>query len=155
MSSAEAISVLVPIIAVCAVALTAYFGFRDRARLRATTRFFPASEHNPIRIVVTLANAGRRPMILRLLGGSDSDGKESSQFLGDPKSGLRLGENERHVVTLEKEDLVSFHQDAEGIFLESLWVEDSLGRRHQLRYAKANIKRVWSNDRKPSGDQLN
>ncbi len=82
-------------------------------------------------------------MILRLLGGSDSNGKGSSQFLGEPNSGLRLGEHERHVVTLEKEDLVSFHQEDEGIVFDYLWVEDSLGRRYQLKDAKGNIKRVW------------
>jgi len=145
MTRVEIIAILALIISMISLGFSAYFGLRDRGRLRATSRFFPASEHGPIRIVVTLVNTGRRPILLRLIGGSDGKGKWSGHYLGDDKTGLRLGEHERHELTLEREDLVFFHPEDDDFIFETLWVEDSLGRRHAVRDGKINIRRVWTN----------
>jgi hypothetical protein len=60
-------------------------------------------------------------------------------FLGEDQKGLRLGEHERHDLSLEKNDLLSATPDGQVLF-HDLWVEDSLGRRYPIKDALSNVK---------------
>lgn len=108
------------------------------------SRYLPASEYGPSRIILTLINKGRRPVILRMIGGTSEDGKWAASFLEHEKGGLRLGEHERYEHTIEKEDTVSFHPEHEDLFFEHLWVEDSLGNRHQVPNSREHIRQLWA-----------
>ncbi len=52
-------------------------------------------------IAVQVVNKGRRPVILRLLGGHDSSGRWSGTYLDHEKGGLRLDEHGRHDFAIE------------------------------------------------------
>jgi hypothetical protein len=137
---AEVISVVALVVSITSVAFSLYFNYRDRACLRTTSKFYSGRSHPYIE--VTIVNAGRRPIILRMWGGSDEKGEWVGQFLGEEKRGLRIGEHERHDLSLDKNDLLSETPDGQVLF-NDLWVEDSLGRRHPIKDAKANVKLLW------------
>lgn len=143
MTRAEIISVVALVVSIASVAFSFYFNYRDRARPKATSKFYPGHDYGLPHISVTIVNAGRRPFILRMWGGSDEKGEWVGTFLGEGKSGLRLGEHERHDLSLEKNDLLADTPDG-GILFHDLWVEDSLGRRHPIKDAKANVKLLWN-----------
>ncbi|MBK5180457.1 hypothetical protein [Paraburkholderia domus] len=124
--------------------ISGHVAFRDRARLSLSSKFIPASEHGAGQIVVTMVNAGRRPVILRLIGGASAAGTWSAEYLAREEGGLRLGEHERYEHTFEKEDTVKFHPEHDDLFLKTLWVEDSLGIRHKIPKASQYIDRLWS-----------
>lgn len=116
----------------------------DRTRLKVSSVFHVADEWGPAQIVVTIINKGRRPAILRLLGGSDARGKWSGQYIEHEKGGHRLAEHERYDRKVTKEDTLAFHPDDAGVFYETLWVEDSLGVRHGVPHSKEYIKKLWA-----------
>lgn len=127
------------------LSVSAFVAFRDCPRLKITSRYMAASGYGPNRIVLTLVNKGRRPVILRLLGGTSEVGKWSATFLAQEKGGLRLGEHERYEHTIEKEDTVSFDLDSDdNCLFGCLWVEDSLGNRHQVPNSRELINNLWS-----------
>ena len=116
---------------------------RDRGRLRASSHFAPASEYGgPACVTVTIVNAGRRPLILRMWGGTDTSGNWVGTFLGKGDAGPRLGEYEMHKLTLERDDAIAFTPDDGAVAFEDLWIEDSLGRRHRIRDARATLKQL-------------
>ncbi|WP_175852465.1 hypothetical protein [Burkholderia cepacia] len=131
-------------VSLTSLCLSGHVAFRDRARLNVSSKFIPASDYGPDRIVVTMVNTGRRPVILRLIGGADAAGKWSAEYLGREDGGLRLGEHERYEHTFNKDDTVKFHPEDDGLFLKTLWVEDSLGVRHKVPRASEYIERLWS-----------
>lgn len=124
--------------------VSAYVAFRDRPRLKVSGQFFRASRDDPSRIVLTLINVGRRPVILRQLGGTSKVGKWSAPFPGRDKGGLRLDEHERYEHAIKKEDTVSFDFDKDDASLGSLWIEDSLGNRYHVPNSNEDIGQLWS-----------
>jgi len=54
---------------------------------------------------------------------------------------MRLGEHERHEFKLEKHDLLVATPDYD-VLIEDLWFEDTLGRRHIVAGAKANLAKL-------------
>jgi hypothetical protein len=127
--------------------LSSYVAFRDRARLKITSQFFEASEYGPDRIITTMMNIGRRPVILRLVGGSAGKTAWSAQHIDHDDGGKRLGEHERYEHTFTKDDIVHFDPDSgpddEPLIFETLWVEDSLGVRHPIPKSRQLIERFW------------
>jgi hypothetical protein len=142
-SYSEVVSTLALFISCGSLLVAALVAGRDRPRLKITAHFIPASEYGPNRVQLKLVNLGRRPVILRLLGGTSKDGKWSATFLEREKGGLRLGEHEMYEYTIDKEDTVSFHHEHDDLFYDRLWVEDSLGRRHKVPASQALIKKLW------------
>lgn len=140
----EIISISALLISVASLAVSTYSSLRDRARLRIKTKYYSASEYGPDRIVVSMVNIGRRPIILRVIGGSDSFGKWGGDYLCLEKGGIRLAEHEHYEYTYTKDDTVLFNPDGNNLFYESLWVEDSLGVRHLVPNSKAYVKRLWN-----------
>lgn len=142
-SLAEGLSLAAITISVASLGVSGYVAFRDRARLKITSRFITASEYGPSRIIVEMVNVGRRPVILRLVGGTSGD-RWGSQYLESRTEGKRLGEHERHEHVFAKEDTVSFNPEGEDLFYEELWVEDSLGVRHFIPGSREHIKKLWA-----------
>lgn len=113
---------------------------RDRAWLQATCKFVQPPESNPY-VYVHIVNKGRRPIILRMWGGTD--GKEwSGSFFGNEKEGLRLAEHEMHDFTIDREGLFNPTPYTDIVYAD-LWVEDTLGRRHKIKGAKASLAKLW------------
>lgn len=140
---AELVSTIALVIAFAGLCISGWVAFRDRPRLRITSQFIPASEYGPNRIVVTLLNKGRRPVILRLLGGTSQDGRWSGEFLDHKNGGLRLGEHERYEHTIVRENAGEFHHEDETLFFDNLWVEDSLGNRHPVPKSREHLRQLW------------
>lgn len=143
-SYSDALSSFALVVSLGGLSISAYGTFRDTPRLKVTGRHIAASASGPNRIVLTLINRGRRPVILRLLGGTSKIGKWSAKFLERDQGGIRLGEHERYEHTIEKEDTVSFDLDNDDLLFECLWVEDSLGNRHQVPNSRKLINELWS-----------
>ena len=113
--------------------------FRDRAWLKATCKFVQPPDENPY-VYVRIVNKGRRPIILRMWGGSDGT-EWSGSFFGNEKEGLRLAEHEMHEFTIDREGLYNPTPEADIVYSD-LWLEDTLGRRHKIKGAKGNVARL-------------
>lgn len=139
------ISVLALFVALASFGLALYNSLRDRPRLKVESIFFEENAYQQeARIKVVLINTGRRPVILRMIGGEDLSGRWSGVYLGNDQAGIRLGEHERHELHVKKEDTVAFSQDDEDVFWVLMWVEDSLGIRHKIPNSSSHIKKLWS-----------
>lgn len=138
MTRAEIISIAALLISLGSLGFSVFFNLRDRANLKATSRFSPASESGPACVYFTVVNAGRRPIILRMWGGTSCQGQSVGTFFGKEQSGLRLGEHERFDHSMEKQDLHEQTPEDEIIYAD-LWVEDTLGRRYSVKDAKNNL----------------
>lgn len=139
----DTLAIAALVISVASLGISAHVAFRDRARLRITSKFFSANEYGPSHIVTTMVNVGRRPVILRMIGGIAGKSTWSGTYIDHEAGGKRLGENERYDHTFSKEDILSFHPDGEDIVFEALWVEDSLGVRHPIPKSREHIKKLW------------
>ena len=112
--------------------------FKDRLRLKITSSFDDgeASEYEPQHaphIHIVVVNTGTRPVILRMVGGSDDNDNWSGQMLEHEKGGVRLGEHERWEHTITNEDTVDPHShDPQDILHTHMWIEDSLGNRYPI-----------------------
>lgn len=116
---------------------------RDAARLKIRSEYFEGYEDSHACIKVSMVNVGRRPVILRFIGGSSGE-KWSGTYIDHETGGKRLGENEHYEKFFERHDLVALNhpEDAEEFTFENLWVEDSLGVRHQVPKSREYIKRL-------------
>ena len=138
MATSDVIASLALVVSVLSAGVTFYFHFRDRPDLILKSTFTSGYDPGTERIVISIVNAGRRPAILRMWAGEDAAGHWVGSYLGEGKAGLRLGENEHFDFSLPKHELWASTPDAEIEFLD-IWVEDSLGKRHRVKDAKANI----------------
>ena len=138
-------SLIVSVVALCvsltSLGFSAYFGLRDRASLKAACKFTDRWEGSSASISVSIVNAGRRPVVLRTWAGVDKDGNWIGTFFGKDQGGLRLGEHERHDFRLMKDDCYAVTPDEDVVFAD-LWIEDTLGRRHTVRDATANLAKL-------------
>lgn len=140
MGMSEALSIAALIISFFSFGFSLYVGLRDRAKLIAKSVFIPSSDFSAPHIKVMIANSGRRPLILRMLIAVNDEKLWFGQYLGDDKSGLRLGESEHHEMIFEKEDLLG--GVAGNLIAADLQIEDSLGNRHPVREAKNNLRKL-------------
>lgn len=138
------LSIIALVVAIGSLGVSAYVAFRDRARLKLISKFYEASEWGPSKIRVTVINQGRRVAILRLIGGSDSQGDWGGYFVEHEKGGRRLAEHERYEFDITKEDTVDFNRDGPELVYETLWVEDSLEVRHSVPNSRELIKKLWA-----------
>jgi len=131
------------LVSVTSPVLTYYQVRLDRPRLKVQATFYEASEYGAARIALAVINAGRRPMILRLLGGTDVEGHWGGDHLDSRNGGVRLAEHERFEKTLFKEDTILLQGEGKDIVYRTMWVEDSLGDRHVIPNSDSYIKRLW------------
>jgi hypothetical protein len=125
--------------------VAAYNSFRDRPRLKVTSTFYDGSHGEPLHIRVEVVNKGRRPVILRLLGGDGSGDNWSGTHMEHEKGGLRLGEHEHHSFTIEKKDAVLFDPDdgPEQPF-KRMWIQDSIGNRYSIPKSGEYIGKLFA-----------
>lgn len=141
---AEKLSLVAILISIASFFIAARSAFLDRTRLKVSSVFHEADEWGPAQVVVTIINKGRRPAILRLFGGTDANGIGSGEFFDHEKGGLRLAENERYERTVRRDDTRTMHPNDADILFEMLWVEDSLGMRHDVPNSREYIKKLWA-----------
>jgi hypothetical protein len=141
MARAEVISIVALLVSIASLGFSVFFNFRDRARLRTKSTFYPDNQYRSAHISFSVVNAGRRPIVLRMWGGIGTDGEWAGTALGKERSGLRLAEHECFDLSLEKDDLAESTPE-DVIEFQDLWVEDSLGRRHAIKDAKPNIQKL-------------
>jgi len=144
LSTSDVLAIIAILISVASFGVSFYTIYQDRPRLRIQSKYFEASEYGPRQIHITMVNVGRRPIILRLIGGIDSTGKWGGSSIKREKGGLRLAEHERYELTLEKEDTMQFTPEDEDLFYSKMWIEDSLGNRHAIPNSEAFIKKLWA-----------
>jgi len=137
MTRADFFSIVAILVSICCMGISIYPILVDRARVRVKIMFNYDLDHGSAWIAITAVNAGRRPIILRGWGGlMNNGGTYSSFFEGNPE-GIRLGENTRYDFHLERNDiLVGSYQES----LQTLWVEDSLGRRYQPKQSEGALQ---------------
>lgn len=142
MTLSEGASLLALGISTVGLFTSIYVARRDAVRLKVTGRFIPAETSDGRAFIeITIANHGRRPAILMLFGGNTTDGGWGGTYLGNEHKGLRLGENERYQKILYEDDLAVLEQDGFSEYT-SLWFEDSLGQRHNIRDSETLIKQL-------------
>jgi hypothetical protein len=139
MSRAELLALVSLAVSVTSLSFSAYFGLRDRGRVRAESTIYPATEYTYPRISIAVVNNGRRPIVLRMLVGTSDKGTSVGKYLGKRNSGLRLAEHERVEVNLEAEDAIGMTAEEGSIVFTDLWVEDSLGRRYRVKNAREHL----------------
>jgi len=146
LKASDVLAIIAILISIASFCVSFYTIFQDRPRLRIRSKYIEESEYGPRSIHITMVNAGRRPIILRLIGGTDSTGHWACSYIEHEKGGLRLTEHERYERTVEKDDTVhfAFDPDDEDIFYSIIWVEDSLGNRHAIPNSEAHIKKLWA-----------
>lgn len=127
-----------------------YNSRRERPRLKVTRRFYPASEWGPASVSVSVVNTGRRPVTLRMLGGCDRNGRGGGTYLEHSKGGIRLGENERYDFSLKWLDTFMTGPDDPDIPYASMWVEDSLSKRHYIPGYRRFIKKMAERGHEPA-----
>lgn len=141
MNSSEIISIVALGVSGASLVFSGAFNLRDRSRLVTKSQHFPHRDGTPASMRVSIVNAGRRPVVLRMWGGSGADGNWIGTLLGEMKSGLRLAEHEHHEFTLRKDDLLLLGPE-EDVEISDIWFEDTLGRRHVVKEAKKNIAKL-------------
>jgi hypothetical protein len=130
MPDSDTIALIALVVSILSLGFSVYFNFLDRARVVTTCKFYPEWEYNSAHVAISIVNAGRRAIILRMMVKADDRGEWAGTFLKKSDGGLRLGEHERHDVTLTHEDLLEQTPD-DAIVVTDFWFEDTLGRRHR------------------------
>jgi hypothetical protein len=138
-AGALVISILALLISSGSFGVALFNALRDRARLKITCTFWEGARV----INVKMVNAGRRPVILRLLGFTTKDGNWTAEILDGVKGGIRLGEHEVYERRLTWDDTVHMGpDDKEPIYADVFWVEDSLGVRHEIPGSRDYLKKM-------------
>lgn len=145
------VSIAALVVSFASFMVSIYSSLRDRGRLKTKSFliFDDAGSDEPI-IRIEAANAGRRPLILRMWGGSDDRGEFIGTYIDKESEGKRLGEHERIEFTLRRSDL-GFSLDDNVIDFTWLWFEDTLGRRYLVKDSRRNIAacvQAWLKHRK-------
>jgi hypothetical protein len=143
MPDSHTISLIALVVAILSLGFSVYFNFLDRARMVTRCKFYPKSEYNRAHVDVSITNAGRRAVILRMIVKADGRGHWVGTYLNRGEGGLRLGEHQRHDLTLWQEDLIEANPDDE-IEVTDFWFEDTLGRRHRPKRIRQCLKQLWA-----------
>ncbi|MBA4719380.1 MAG: hypothetical protein HRO68_09910 [Nitrosopumilus sp.] len=122
--------------------LGVYLRYQDKPTLKIISKYCPATINlGNSYIALSIINTGKRPLVIRILGGNDKNGKWAGSFINDQKAGLRLDEKERYDIALYKDDMVEMTPDDDVIFVK-LWVEDSLGKRYFVPDSKKHVSKL-------------
>lgn len=138
MSRSEIISIVAVCISLLSLAATIFFNLRDRARLVTSSEFYPWYEGQAASVHISIANAGRRPVVLRMWVGAKGKTEWVGTYLGEKGGGLRLAEHDRHDFELKKSDLLAV-TPSEAFMIEDVWYEDNIGRRYKVKNVKSNL----------------
>lgn len=116
---------------------------RDRSRLKITSVFYgdESSGYGPVRLVIRAINTGRRPIYIRSIGGGLMKNGWMSTHVGTNEFGVKLEEGQAFEHTLAIDEVLVQGPDFEDEF-RTIWLEDSLGRRHKVPKAKQYLERL-------------
>lgn len=142
MKYSDGLATIALVVAISSLGVSALTVFRDRPRLKITSQFVEESDYGPARIWVVVVNRGRRPVILRLLGGTADGDISGGTCLGEDKAGLRLGEHERYEHNIEAEHTYGLDPDGPDYAYRRMWIEDSLGIRHPIPKSREYLTRL-------------
>ncbi len=140
MRATDYLAIAAFLVSLTSLGFSIYFGFLDRSRPKASSRYYLPWEDRPAYITVSAVNHGRRPIILTWLGGYYKDGNWEATQLGNDRMGLRLGENERFEETIRSDHHILYNQTESRI--TDLWFEDTLGRRYKVKNAKKHLNLI-------------
>lgn len=141
---AEIISTIALLVSFGSLGVSFFAAFHDRPRLKITSRFIPSSAYGEGRILLTFINSGRRPVIIRSIGGSTDNGQWAATLLSHEEGGYRLDEHERYERSMVKEDTIAVHPEDDDFVFDYLWIEDSLGNRYKVSNSREYIRQLWS-----------
>lgn len=145
MNSAEVTSISALVISIGSLAASLYFNLRDRARVVARSQYHSGYEGDEPTVSVSVVNAGRRPIVLRMWAGADEKSNWVGSILNSKEGGHRLAEHERYDLSLNRNDLVAYTPNDNFVFTD-IWFEDTLGRRYSVANAKKNLRKLWGRD---------
>ena len=145
------ISIAALAVSIVSVVVSIYSSVRDRGRLKTGSVLYASHEgaFEPA-IHIEAVNVGRRPLIIRMWGGSDDKGEYAGTPIEEDSGGKRLGEHERVEFVLHRGNL-GFFYDGNTVDFTELWFEDTLGRRYMIKKSRDNIKgcnQAWVEFRK-------
>jgi len=141
LSRAEIISVVALLVSILGISSSFYFGLRDRARLVTASKFYPWHEGQEAHVCISIANAGRRPVVLRMWVGAEREDHWAGMFLRDAGQGLRLAEHDRHDLRLTKSDLCAI-TPGDDVLIQDVWYEDNIGNLYKINAVKHHIAQL-------------
>jgi len=140
-------SIVISVFALCVSIASFGIAFanfrRDRGQVKAECRFTTGYEDQDPHLRASAVNSGRRPIVLRMWGGTDKAGVWAETMLRYEEGGHRLGEHERIEFTLTAQDVLCFAPDGDDVHYADLWFENTLGRRHPMKGAKAALRELF------------
>lgn len=142
METSDWIAISALVVAVISLGVSLWAKFVDRVRVKTSLEYLPANEYKEEpELVVKIVNAGRRPAIIRSLGGDLEEGGSCETYLGEKEHGLRLTENAFSEHRITRRDIYVIAENLDTRYL-NLWFQDSLGRRHKVKGSDAAIERL-------------
>lgn len=143
--SSDLIALIALGVSVLSLMISGLSYLRDRTRIITSSTFYDRYEDfNEPYIRIRVVNHGRRVAVLRMVGGTVERGKWSATYLKNNKQdGLTLSENQFYEKEFYRHDLYHTAPDSEIVPFQELWVEDSIGKRHEIRGSKSNIKKLF------------
>jgi hypothetical protein len=140
------------VFSIAALALSFFNYRRDRAIVKATSSFTLDWEGFNGGVRVNIVNAGRRPIILREWVGAETKpsrfgGREivewASEYFEEGK-GIVLTEGQTHSFRLDLSDLVKTLPNDVVVVMDDVWINDTLGRRHNIKKSRDNVDCFWA-----------
>lgn len=117
--------------------------FRDRPRLKVSSVLYSDDDGRPDKIAVSVVNKGRRPVILRKIGGNGRKGGAGWTYFDSKGGGIRLGENEHHEFEIDREGVVLLEDYGPDEPYDFMWIEDTVGNRHKIPNSREYIARMY------------
>ena len=136
------------IVSVSSFGLSVYINFRNSARVKATSHFYPSEQYDeeqppsrPI-LVIEVANHGRRPKKLEYMYVKYENGKSNfvneTLWSNDEHGHYRIGENNvyKHTIEPDNDSILLDEDHSKAIDIS---FEDTLNHTYRVRNAKRNI----------------
>ena len=117
--------------------------FRDRPRLTVSSNLWHDDVGNPCKFHVSVVNKGRRPVILKMLGGNSRTGGWGGTYFASTKGGIRLGEHEHYEFEIDKEGGILLDESGPGGPYDVMWIQDTLGDRHDIPNTREYIEQLY------------
>jgi len=147
--SSSLIALLALAVSVLSFGLSVYDNFKDSARVKATSHFYPSEKYeeeqppSPPTLVIEVANHGRRPKKLEYMYVKYEDGQ--SKFINetlwssDEHGHWRIGENDSYKHTIEPDNDSILFDEEHGKAID-IFFEDTLNHTYRVKHAKRNIE---------------
>jgi hypothetical protein len=125
---------------------------RESPKIKTKCVLWEADDHVSYpRIHVSVVNAGRRPIIIRLFGGYYGESEfVGGEYIDDAKGGRRLGENEffERTLTFGEDMIVLFSGEELDERVQELLIEDTLGKRYKIKNSRKILREFWGEQKK-------